>query len=113
MIKILIIIVLAVILILKFIAFRKRVIQGKTKKIKIPEEEYNRLRYLCKICLEKADKEGIRIPSKNAVAISLNDDQYTWVIIKLGLKDKEIFRCRMTLEDLAAASKFASELTKK
>ena len=93
-----------------FLSYRKKVIERKMQTINLSEEEEKELWILAHKCLEKAYERGIKLPKKCNV-IRLDSDPYTWVILKLGIKDKEIFRCRMTIEEMAEAKTKAKEGT--
>ena len=108
-----VLIILAVIFIVnKFMAYRKRVIRGKIRNLKISPEEERKLRFLATKCWERAVSAGIKIPTNNVAVLRLDNDPYTWVIMKLGIKDTELFRCRMSIDDVAEASEFARKENK-
>ena len=102
---------LAVLFISRIIAYRKSVIKEKLKNVKnFKPEEGNKLQYLAMRCLEKAEAAGVTVPNKHGVVVcDLNDDPYTWFIMKLGIHDTELFRCRMTIEEMSDAMKYSRE----
>lgn len=87
---------------------RKKVIARKLKDVDLPEIEERKLWHLAKKVVERAGQEGVFIPS-NIFVCRLDDDPYTWVILKLGFKDKEIYRCRISIEDITNCQKIAEE----
>ena len=75
----------------------------------MPEKEVKKLSILADICMDRAREEGIELPSRNVIVVRLENDPYTWVIVKLGLKDKELFRTRMSIEDVTMAEEMAEK----
>ena len=102
-------IILPVILIGWFIKFRRRTISEKIKKIEISETNEKELRILASKCWERAQSDGVWLPRKDVAVCKLSNDPYTWVIIKLGIWNREIYRCRMSLDDVAEARLEAKE----
>lgn len=113
------IIILAVfivaILVLEVYSYRKEVIKKKLKgrDPKISEVEEKELMILAQICWDRAKQEGVRLPSNNALVLRLDDDPYTWIILKLGIRDREIYRTRMSIEDISSAREEAEKEIKK
>lgn len=68
----------------------------------LPKEEERALWHLTQKVAKKAIKSGVSIPRNNFICRLNDDDPYTWIILKLGFKsEKEIYRCRVTIEDIA------------
>lgn len=94
----------------KFFAYRKALIQKKIEATqKFSKDDEKRLSFLAQTCWDRAVAAGTKLPKRNLVVADLEGDPYTWVIVQLGVIDKEIFRCRMTLEDIANARLYAKE----
>ncbi len=92
-----------ILLVWKFLAIRRGIIKRKIQKVNLSKEEERELWILANVCWERAKEEGVRLPEKNLVVCRLESDPYTWIIVKLGIKDKELFRTRMSLQDVANA----------
>lgn len=108
--KWIILVLVVAILGIRFIRYRKRVIRGKIRDYTdIAPEEERELWYLAQKCLDNAEKSNVKLPRKNVAILRLDNDPYTWVIVQLGIVDKEIFRCRMSLNDVAEARQKAKE----
>ena len=87
-----------------FSKIKKRIISKKIKPANLSKEEEEELWILANKCLDRAENEGISIPhNKKIIVCRLDEDPYTWVIVKLGLKDKELYRTRMSIQDVADA----------
>lgn len=87
-----------------FSKIRKEIISQKVKPTNLSKEEEDELWILANKCLDRAENEGIIIPhNKKIIVCRLDEDPYTWVIVKLGLKDKELYRTRMSIQDVADA----------
>ena len=71
--------------------------------------EEKELWILANICWDRAKEEGIELPTRDAIVCRLDDDPYTWIILKLGFHDREIFRTRMSIEDVSNARLKAAE----
>ena len=107
---ILLTVVLLMIAIVDFLRYRKRKIKEKLQEINLSEKETRELQFLAEKCLNKARGEGIKLPSRNIIVCKLQDDPYTWVIIKLGLRDKELYRYRVSIEEVAEARIWAEKI---
>lgn len=102
---------LGVIMIVRFLRYRKVVVSGKIVKIKstVNKENKKEIDILAQKCWDKAREEGIKLPRKNVAVCSLKGDPYTWVIVKLGIYDRIIYKCRMSISDVAEAKMMAEE----
>ena len=98
-----------ILLVWELLGYRRNVIGKKIQKIKLDPKEERELWILAQKCWDRAVEEGIKLPTHDAIVCRLNDDPYTWVILKLGLHDREIFRTRMSLEDVSNARLKAAE----
>lgn len=101
--KILIPIAVVILLVWKLYGYRRNVIGKKIQKLKLDPKEERELWILACKCWDRAVEEGIKLPTHDAIVCRLNDDPYTWIILKLGIHDREIFRTRMSLEDVSNA----------
>ena len=106
------IIVAIILLIWKLHSYRRNLIRSKVQKIKLDPKEEKELWILAKKCWDRAVEEGIKLPKHDAIVCRLDDDPYTWVILKLGIHDREIFRTRMSLEDVSNAKLEAAKENK-
>ena len=99
-----ILIIVAVILFVwELHGYRRSVIGKKVQKLELDPKEEKELWILAQKCWDRAVEEGIKLPTRDAIVCRLNDDPYTWIILKLGFHDKEIFRTRMSLDDVSSA----------
>ena len=99
-----ILILIAVILLAwELYGYRRNVIGKKIQKLELDPKEERELWILACKCWDRAVEEGIKLPTRDVIICRLTDDPYTWVILKLGIHDREIFRTRMSLEDVSNA----------
>lgn len=108
--KILIPIVVVILLVWELYGYRRNVIGKKIQKLELDPKEERELWILACKCWDRAVEEGIKLPTHDAIVCRLDDDPYTWVILKLGIHDREIFRTRMSLEDVSSARIEAEEI---
>ena len=81
------------------------VIREKINKVKstVTKENEIEISILAQKCLDKAREEGIKLPRRNLVISALEGDPYTWIIVKIGIVNRLIYQCRMTISDMAEA----------
>ena len=108
--KILIPIVVVILLVWELYGYRRNVIGKKIQKLELDSKEERELWILACKCWDRAVEEGIKLPTHDAIVCRLNDDPYTWVSLKLGIHDREIFRTRMSIEDVSNARIEAEEI---
>lgn len=106
----LILIIAGVLILWEFVGYRKRAIKEKLVNVEMTPIEERELQILACEVIDRARKDGIDVPKKNGFICRLDDDPYTWVILRLGLrKDKEIYRTRFSITEVANA-KIEAEL---
>lgn len=89
------------------IDYKNDVVRRKRQHISnVSDEEKKELEILANKCWEKARKEGInldKLDKYNLAICRVHGDPYTWVIVKLGIRDKILYKTRMTVEEVAKA----------